>query len=129
MYRRYVSAFRFLAVFLILVFAVGCAGVSEKWDTLTPAEQSRIILDGMQSQLDNLFDTGKAYVVLHPEYSDTWKTKIAPAFSAANKSIAAAIKLSMSENITPAQVYETVQPLISEVINLLKSIGIIKGVS
>ncbi len=129
MYRRYVSAFRFLAVFLILVFAVGCAGVAEKWETLTPGEQSRVVLDGMQAQLDNLFDTGKAYVVLHPEYSDTWKTKIAPAFSAANKSIAAAIKLCQTENMTPSQVYETVQPLITVVVDLLKAIGVVKGVS
>lgn len=129
MLRQRLILFRVLSLFLVLFFLVSCAGVTEKWETLTPAEQSRVILDGMQSQLDNLFDTGKAYVSVHPDQADQWKTKIVPAFSAANKSIAAAIKLCQTENITPSQVYETVQPLITEVVNLLVKIGVIKGVS
>jgi len=128
MFLRYRCTFRLLALFLVFMFLAGCAGVAEKWENLTPAEQSRVVLSGMQDQLNNLFDTGKAFIALHPEKAETWKTKIVPAFSAANHAIASAVTLCMTENVTPNDVYKAVQPLITEVINLLAEIGVLKGV-
>jgi hypothetical protein len=113
----------FMLTFLIFI---GCAGIQEKWNALTPDEKARVVLNDLQSQLNTLFDTGKAYITANPQYQNKWKTQIVPAFDVANKSLASAMTLAKSGQLTPDQVYAQVQPVINSVINLLVSIGAAK---
>jgi len=119
---------RFLVVLAMVVLLVGCAGIEEKWSALSPDEKGRIVLNDLQTQLNTLFDTGKAFIVAHPEHQAAWKGQIVPAFDTANKSLRAAIELSKTKPITPEQAYAQIQPLINSVINLLVSIGAVKPI-
>lgn len=115
-----------LGLCLVVFLLVGCAGIQEKWNNLNSDEKARIILNDLQSQLNTLFDTGKAFVVANPQHTATWKTKIIPAFDLANKSLLSAMNLSKLGQITPDEVYGQVQPVLNSCINLLVQIGALK---
>ena len=117
---------KILAVLAMVVMLVACAGIEEKWSALSPDEKGRIVLNDFQTQLNTLFDTGKAFIVAHPEHQAIWKGKIVPAFDTANKGLRTAIELSKTKPITPEQAYAQIQPLINSVINMLVSIGAVK---
>ena len=116
-------------VMVVLLSLVACAGVQEKWNALTPDEKARVVVSDIQSQLNTLFDTGKAYVVANPKYQEKWRGQIIPAFDLANKTLASATILAKAGKITPDQVYAQVQPMLNSVIGLLVSIGAVKPIT
>lgn len=113
-------------VVVVSFLMVGCAGIQEKWNALSSDEKARIILNDLQSQLNTVFDVGKAFVASNPQYKDKWKTQIVPAFDVANNSLLSAMNLVKTGQLTPDQAYSQVQPVINSVINLLISIGAVK---
>lgn len=116
---------------LVLLFLASCVpmgAVQDKWNKLTPGEKARVILGGIQKDLDQKFDQGKAYVTLYPQHQAKWKTRIVPAFDTANKTLAASIQLAMAEKLSPDQAYAKMQPLITQVLVLLVEIGVLKPV-
>jgi hypothetical protein len=117
------------AVLLVLVLAIGlglssCATIQESWDNLTPDEKARVIVNDLQQQLNQAFDTSKAYVALHPEYQAKWQGEIVPAFDVANEAMENVILLAQGGDITPDEVYEQIQPLLNKILALLASIGV-----
>lgn len=120
---------RLLAVTLIvmLFLASACASIQQQWDKLTPDEKARVVIADMQKQLNTLFDTGKQYVTLHPEAKETWQTKAVPAFDLANKALAATIKISSTQGITPDEIYQVVTPLIDKVLQILTDMKVNTG--
>ena len=118
--------FRFIVIPLLVVLLLGCAGLQEKWNALTPDQKARIIINDIQGQLNNAFATGKAYVTAKPEYQEKWKTQIVPAFDVANKSLASVIAIGKTKPITPEFVYAQVMQNVTNVLNLLIQIGAIK---
>jgi hypothetical protein len=120
--------FKILAVVVLALMLVACAGIQEKWTALSPDEKGRVVLNDLQTQLSTLFDTGKAFVIANPKHQETWRGEIVPAFDAANKALKASIELSKTKPITPEQAYAQIQPLINSVITLLVSIGAVKPI-
>jgi len=120
---------RFIIPILLILTLVACAGVQEKWNTLTPDEKARVVISDIQAQLNTLFDTGKAYIMANPKYQEKWKKEIIPSFDVANKALASAMILAKAEKITPDQVYSQIQPLLNSVIALLVSIGAVKPIT
>lgn len=114
-------------MFLALIVLAACAGIQAKWDALTPDEQARIILNGLQSQVDNALAESTAYVAKKPELQTKWKTQVIPAFDVANKAIASAITLGKTKPLTPAIVYAQAQAQVSNLLNLLIQMGAIKS--
>ena len=116
----------FVVMVLVLLVAVaGCKTVAEKWESLTPDEKARVVIDDFQTQLDNLFHAGKTYVDAHPEAVTVWKQRIVPAFSTANKTLAHLISLAQLEELTPDAVYDEMGPWITEITALLVQLGAI----
>ena len=109
-----------------LMLLVSCAGLQAKWAALTPDEKARIVISDLQGQLDNGFTQGKAYVIANPKYQDVWKSKIVPAFSVANQSLASVITLGKTKPLTPEFVYAQAQVQVTNVLNLLIQLGAIK---
>jgi hypothetical protein len=120
--------FKFAVLAMVLLLVVACAGIQEKWTALTPDEKGRVVLNDLQTQLNTLFDTGKAFIIANPKHQETWKGQIVPAFDMANKALRVSIELSKTKPITPEQVYAQIQPLINSVITLLVSIGAVKPI-
>jgi hypothetical protein len=114
-----------LSLLICLIF-IACAGVQEKWNSLTPDQKARVIVNDLQGQLNNLFDQGKVYVATKPEHQVLWKTNIVPAFDQANKSIKTIIDLGKNKTLTPEYVYSIINPRIVEVVAYLVKIGAIK---
>ena len=119
MRRRPVKPFLSMIVTILLIFMVGCAG----WDLLTPDEKARASIDLMQTQLEEMFDTSKAYVDTHPEYLEKWKVEIVPAFDVANKTLADVAHIAKTQDMTAAEVRAIVQPLINRIVFFLGQIG------
>lgn len=117
---------RVVSVLLVLLLAVSCASLQEKWNILTPDEKARIIINDLQDQLTHAFDTGKAYVTAKPEYQEKWKSEIVPAFDVANKTLASVITMGKTKPLTPDIVYNQVQGVVTNVLNLLIQIGALK---
>jgi len=109
-----------IIVSILLVLMVGCAS----WRLLTPDEKARASIDLMQTQLEEMFDTSKAYVDLHPEYVDKWKAEIVPAFDVANKTLADVAYLARTQDMTVAEVRAIIQPLINRIIFFLGQVGL-----
>ena len=107
---------------MVLMMVVGC--VSTQWNNLTTDQKARIIGGGMQTQLSNLFDTGKAYVTANPQSQEVWKTKAIPAFDVANKTLLEGLKSAKSGTISPEDIIGKVQPLIDSLRSLLTAMGI-----
>ena len=118
--------FRFVLPLLLCLVLIACAGLQDKWNALTPDEKARIIIGDIQGQLDNAFTQGKAYVTTKPQYAEKWKKEIVPSFSVANQSLASVIAIGKTKPITPEFVYARVMIEVTNVLNLLISIGMIK---
>jgi len=112
---------------LLLLLLVSCATIQEQWNKLTPDEKARIVINDLQTQLSNLWETGKTYVDANPQYQEKWKKEIVPIFDSANKNLKVAITLSKVNQITPDVVYQNIQPAINSIIIMLVQIGAIKG--
>jgi enamine deaminase RidA (YjgF/YER057c/UK114 family) len=110
-------------ILLVGIGLAGCASIQESWDRLTPDQKARVIVNDLQQQLDQAFDTSKAYVALHPEYQATWQNEVVPAFDVANEAMKNVITLAQNGDITPDEVYEQIQPLLNKILALLASIG------
>ncbi|MCL6542047.1 MAG: hypothetical protein K6T87_15940 [Roseiflexus sp.] len=123
MKRKVLSVFVSLMLINLLI---GCATVQEQWTKLTPDEKARVIINDLQMQLSSLWDTGKAYVETNPKHQDVWKQKIVPLFDIANRNLKMVIVLAQTKQITPAEVYEVIQPSLNSIILLLVNIGAIK---
>jgi hypothetical protein len=122
--------FVFLLVLGLVVGMVACSTIQtfqQKWDALTPDEKARVVINDLQEQLDNAFETGKSYVIAHPEFTETWENDILPAFDVANTTLHGVIVAAQAgSTVTPEQVYDEVQPLVTKVINMLVSMGAMK---
>lgn len=105
---------------LVLVLIAGCAGLQASWNKLTPDEQGRVVLSGLQKQLDNGFDASKSFLSTNPKYQVDWKTKVVPAFDVAN----AAIKTAIIAKSTPDKVYAEILPLVNKALNLARGLGV-----
>jgi hypothetical protein len=123
--RRYRSLT--VVVLLVSLLLFSCAGIQGKWNALSPDEKARVVVSGMQNQLENLFDTGKAYVGANPQYKEVWKTRAVPAFDLANSTLRAVEVTAQVKGTAPAAIYQQMQPLIDKVMSLLIEIGAIKG--
>jgi hypothetical protein len=113
-----------ISIILLLILLAGCASVQEKWDALTPNEQARVIVNGFQKTLSSLFDTGKAYVNLHPDKQALWKDKAIPAFDAANQAIFVGIQACIEGKGIPAKMYDSIGPMMKAVKDVLLLIGV-----
>ena len=118
--------FKFLAVLVMVLLLVGCAGIQAKWGALTPDEKARVVISDLQGQLDNAFTQGKTYVAAKPELQAQWKAKIIPAFDVANKVLASVILVGKTKPLTPEFVYAQAQAQVTNVLNLLIQLGAIK---
>ena len=117
---------RQISLLLILLFLFACTTVQTDYNKLTLDEKVRFKIGVAQSQLETLFDSGKSYVNIHPEYQVTWKTKVIPAFDTANKTLRTIILMEQQGTITPETIDSQMNPLIDSITNLLLGIGWIK---
>lgn len=118
---------RVVVITLLLAFVfTGCATLQEKWNLLTPDQKARVIVDGIQTDLESWFDQGKAYVTANPQYLPVWKEKIVPAFDVANKALKDTIDLVRKGELKPQEVYPRVQTFVDNVVALLIQIGVLK---
>jgi hypothetical protein len=116
-----IAAFCFL---LTACYFTGCATIQKQWNTLTPQEQNRLILNGIQKELNNLFLDAESYVNANPQYEKEWVDKILPAFNLANKTLRFVIVRNMTQSSSLADLLKQIQPLINDVKILLKGIGL-----
>jgi len=112
-----------IGICLLFVLA-SCATFQEKWNALGRNERARVIVAGVQTELESLFDAGKAYVTANPDKQEMWKKQVIPAFDTANKSIAAYIVFIGKGEATPEGAVNTLFPLLKSVVNLLASMGL-----
>jgi type II secretory pathway component PulK len=117
-----------LSMFLLSSLLSGCSlfqstTVQESWNKLTPDEQARVIVGGLQKNLDQKFDEAKAIVVANPQYQDLWKTKIVPAFDKANKNLKSISELTQIGKMTPDQVYLKFKPELDTLMLYLIMLG------
>lgn len=110
---------RILLIFM-LVLIVGCVGLKDKWNSLTPIEQSAIILDGLQNQVDIWHDAGIDFVKANPTYKAEWQAKVNPLFDLANQAIKDAIVYKKS----PSLIFAEVAPTVVKATTALKAWGI-----
>ncbi len=122
-------------LFLVpVIFALaGCSlftppPADQFWNNLNPDQKARIIIDGLQTKLGILFDNGKTYIVVHPQYQQDWQKKIVPAFDLANKAIKDQITLGKAGALNPDNVYLSLQPLVNQVVLYLVQIGAVSSV-
>jgi hypothetical protein len=107
--------------------AAGQPTFQDQWNALTPDQKARVTLNGIQTQLNQQFDTAKAFVTANPQYKDAWQKEVVPMFDKANKAVKAMIETAMVSSLTPDQVYLKIQPMINELALKLISMGMQKG--
>jgi len=112
-----------IGICLLFVLA-SCATFQDKWNGLQQNEKARVIVGGVQKELNDLFDIGKAYVDANPDKKEMWKGQVVPAFDTANKTIAAYIVFIGKGEATPEGAVNTLFPLLKSVVNLLASMGL-----
>jgi len=105
----------------------GQPSFQDQWNKLTPDQKARIVINGLQKQLDQQFDQVKLYIGSNPQYSAVWKFEIVPMFDKTNKAIKAIVDTAMVMQLTPEMVYAKIQPMINELAIKLISIGMQKG--
>lgn len=113
-----------LVMLCCILSMAGCPTLQSQWNNLTPDEQGRIVIGGMQAQLDTLFDTGKSFVVQNPQYQDKWQSEIVPSFNVANNAIRTYATLMAQGKTDVATVIKEVTPLMDAVKKLLQGIGV-----
>jgi len=112
-----------IVFFMIAGLLTGCASIQKQWNTLTPQEQNRLVLNGIQKELNNLFADAQAYIHTNPKYEKEWVDKILPAFNLANKALKFTIVQCMTQPASLTDLLNQLQPLINDVKILLKGIG------
>lgn len=121
---------RLAVVTLLIVMLVSCTALlQEQWNNLSPTDQAKVVISGLQDQLNDNWRIAKTYVDARPTDVDlqaTWKVSIVPAFDVANKALFSATNLAGQGKITPDQVYSSVMPVVQKVLDLLIARGIIK---
>ncbi len=115
---------KLVVVLCIMFLLAGCATFQEKWNALERNEKARVIVAGVQTELESLFDAGKAYVDANPDKKDMWKKQVVPAFDTANKTIAAYIVFIGKGEATPEGAVNTLFPLLKSIVNLLAAMGL-----
>jgi len=108
-----------LLIALIVVFS-GCSLLSG----LTRDEKARLITDGWQETLGDLWTEGKAYIAEHPQHQELWKEKVVPAFDIANTTLKDIIDLAQKEDITPQEVEDMMGPLLKKIYGYMAQLGI-----
>lgn len=103
-----------------------CAGLQQSWDKLTPDQQARIIINGLQSNLTAKFEQAKVYVDLNPQYKPVWKGKIVPAFDEANQTLRGMTLLLSGAKLKPEEVYIKIKPKLDQILLYLIEIGLEK---
>ena len=117
---------KIVALLLLLpALLVACATTQEAWNKLTPDQKARIILNGMQDELNNMWTMGKNAVAAKPDYAQFWKEKVVPAFDVANKAINTAAQLAATGQLKPEDVYGQIQPLLNSIATLLTQMGVV----
>lgn len=126
-----------MIIFLALALSLSaCAGMTpraagpslqDQWSKLTPDQQARVVIGGLQKQLDLQFDQAKVIVAANPQYAPVWKSEIVPLFDKANKALKALAETAITVQLTPEAVYAKMQPMINELAIKLMSIGMQKG--
>lgn len=104
----------------VMVILAACASIQDQWNTKTPDEQGRIVINGLQKQLDNALDLCIAYVKVHPELKERWQKEGVPAFDVANE----AFKTAIIFKYAPAKIYGEVQPLLTKALALARGMGV-----
>jgi hypothetical protein len=112
-----------LTILSLIFLLVACATIKEKWDKLSPQEQNRLILNGIQKSFNDLFIQARDYVVANPKYEKDWTTKILPAFNVANRALKQVILESMEPSSNLTDLLKKITPLAADVKLLLKEIG------
>jgi len=116
-----------LMLMLIIAFALsGCAyfqTVQKKWNTMTPDEQARVVIAGLQEQLDTKFDEAKLFITGKPELQEFWKKNLVPAFDTCNRSLLKMKDLAQAGKMAPDQVYITFKPKLDQLILYLVKLG------
>jgi hypothetical protein len=113
---------------LVLLFVAGCSmfqgtTVQEQWNKLTPDEQARVVLGGLQKQVNTKFDEAKLFTMGKADLQDYWKKNLVPAFDTCNKSLAKMQGLAQKGQVTPDQVYVTFKPDLDKLILYLLNVG------
>ena len=98
---------------------------------LTPDQKARLVVDGLQGQLEADWKSCMAYVnaSTNPAVKATWKITIVPLFDKANKTLGTMIGVAglvagtASGNMTPEQVQAKMQPILIDLIKQLVAIG------
>lgn len=98
--------------------------IQESWNKLTPDEQARVVVGGLQKNLNQKFDEGKAIVVANPQHQALWKGQIVPAFDKANKTLKSVSDLAQAGKITPEGVYAKFKPDLDALILLALQLGL-----
>ena len=110
---------------VILMFMImGCVGLQQKWEQLTPDEKARVILADMQGQLKNMFQLGKAYVEANPDKRAMWQKQVLPAIEASNRAIGVIMAGGATEKLTPDQIYFHCQMLIDTAFDAMRKMGV-----
>lgn len=117
--QRRIAVFGVLVVVFALMFS-GCGLLSG----LTRDEKARLITDGWQETLGDLWTEGKAYIAEHPQHQELWKEKVVPAFDIANTTLKDIIDLAQKEDITPQEVEDMMGPLLKKIYGYMAQLGI-----
>ena len=102
---------------------------------LTLDQKARLVVDGLQGQIEADWKSCKIYVDASPDpaVKATWKTTIVPLFNKANKTLGTMIGVAglvagtASGNMTPEQVQAKMQPILTDLIKQLIAIGFRKA--
>ncbi len=125
MKRRILRVSQWLVLSILLASLIGCATLQQKWDKATDDERARIVLSQTQKSLKNLFNVGKAFVELKPQYITEWKEKVNPAFDVANKVLADLIaKGKRGEKLSYIDVIAAIGAKVSDIEKLLVAWGV-----
>jgi len=120
------SVMSILLVLALCVCLASCASLKAAWQGLTPDQKARVVLDELQTQLDQNFDLAKNYVDAHPEYAEVWKAEVVPTFDLANKALKDVMDLAQKGEITPEEVRSRVMPFVNKVVTYLVLMGVLE---
>ena len=113
----------FVCMLAFLLFS--CAGsLQDKWEQLTPNEQSRIILNQIQKQFRTVWEQGELYVAVHPETRGVFEKSVRPSARILNEAIGRAIKLLAAGTLKPDYIYLEVQPFLNDLLKSLQEMGV-----
>jgi hypothetical protein len=110
---------------LVLVLAVGCATLKQKYEAATPIEKASFWIDQFQKTLNVSLKMGAIYVDAHPDLRPMWKEK-----GIATSKIVQKIlddftnELAAGKEITPSTIIMAVSSKLNEIVVLVNSWGI-----